>query len=118
MPKCNQTKFYPKRERDQQEKRKAELRRQQLQKREADIVAQIKAINEQISVPKKPEPKKPDPPPQSQPYLSGGTQFPFLRFWTISPRMMRILTQHIQIKDSSESKLSFMSICSVRILSP
>ena len=77
MPKFTQTKFYLKREREQQEKREAELRRQQLQKREADIAAQIKAINEQISVPKKPEPKKPDPPPQSQPYLSGGTQFPF-----------------------------------------
>lgn len=60
-----------KREREQQEKREAELRRQQLQKREADIAAQIKAINEQISGPKKPEPKKPDPPPQSQPHLSG-----------------------------------------------
>jgi len=60
-----------KREREQQEKREAELRRQQLQKREADIAAQIKAINEQISGPKKPEPKKPDPPPQSQSHLSG-----------------------------------------------
>ena len=46
----------------------------QLQKREADIAAQIKAINEQISGPKKPEPKKPDPPPPTnQSHLSGGT---------------------------------------------
>jgi len=62
-----------KREREQQEKREAELRRTQLQKREADIAAQIKAINEQISGPKKPEPKKPDPPPSqtNQSHLSG-----------------------------------------------
>ena len=62
------------RQREQQEKKEAEIRRMQLQKREADIAAQIRAINEQISGPKKPEPKKPDPPPQtSGGNLSGGT---------------------------------------------
>ena len=61
------------RQREQQEKKEAEIRRMQLQKREADIAAQIRAINEQISGPKKPEPKKPDPPPQtSGGNLSGG----------------------------------------------
>ena len=53
----------------------------QLQKREADIAAQIRAINEQISGPKKPEPKKPDPPPQpSGGNLSGGKILHFVNF--------------------------------------